>query len=698
MVFPFSTIIPSCVPNGRDRHHILTETTTAVAWLTFCSKLCFLHPQRYILEVYSQQVLRTSPAGVPVPFLHSVASRRLFHLPPGIIRAAIAAAAILLTVLSQWGPAPTVSFFGNEWLRDAFLKIQQSDAPEPRILVVDIDETSTARLGPWPWPRERIADLVETLLTHYGARGVALDILMPEPGDRDGDTRLALLAQHGPVVLAQAFDFQTNRPEPLRQGVLAGATSGYHAGAAARATGFIANHAGLARAPKVGNIGFIPDPDGVLRRVPLLTTFEGRAYPALSLALLNCCSGKPPLALASPGVTRVSFKRDWPAYTVVTAAEILHHEVATDGLAGRLVLIGSSSLGQGDRVATPLGSSRPGLGVQAAMLSTLLDIQQGAAPAPWPGAVLAILFAVASALLATYAFPRLSAVSSVGLLGAMSLVWVTVAYFTTRHDPDFPTTGPLASNLFLLAFAVPSHWQLTQRRSRHLLDTLRQYVAPSVVQELLRSDLDDPLQPRQLDVTTLIADMEGYTTQVESLPVEEAARLTRDFLDCLTGPVNGANGTLDKYTGDGLVAFWGAPLPMERHADLALDAAREIVRRVGVLSDTRVRAGRAPLRVRIGIESGLAMAGDFGTTFRSIYTAVGDSVNTASRLEQAARDYPHEVIIGPGAVERASRHRFILLGERLLRGKENPTTLFTFDPSMDPVTHTVNAPPHGPAA
>lgn len=588
----------------------------------------------------------------------------------------------MLTAWSQWGPAPAVSFFGNEWLRDVFLKVQKTDAPEPRILVVDIDESSTVKLGPWPWPRARVADLVETLLTDYGARGVALDILMPDPSDREGDIRLALLAEHGPVVLAQAFDFQQNRPEPLRQGTLAGASDLYHASAAVPATGYIANHAGLARAPKVGNIGFIPDADGVLRRVPLVTTFEGRAYPALSLALLNCCTGKPPLGLGAASVMRVSFKRDWTAYTVVTAAEILAHEVDPVSLQGRLVVIGSSSLGQGDRVATPLGSIRPGLGVQASMLSTLLDVQEGAAPSQWPGKLLALLFAIGSASLATYAFPRLSAVSSVGLLGATSVAWLGVAYYASRHDPDFSTTGPLASNLFLLAFAVPYQWQLTQRRSRHLLDTLRQYVAPAVVQELLRSDLDDPLAPRQLDVTTLIADMEGYTSHVESLPVEEAARLTRDFLDCLTGPVIDKNGTLDKYTGDGLVAFWGAPLPMEHHADQALDAALEIVHRVGVLSAARVKAGHAPLRVRIGIESGLAMAGDFGTSFRSIYTAVGDSVNTASRLEQAARDYPHEVIIGPGAVERASRHRFILLGERLLRGKENPTTIFSFDQDM----------------
>ncbi|MFZ3286026.1 MAG: adenylate/guanylate cyclase domain-containing protein, partial [Telluria sp.] len=265
------------------------------------------------------------------------------------------------------------------------------------------------------------------------------------------------------------------------------------------------------------------------------------------------------------------------------------------------------------------------------------------------------------------------------LLAASSCAWLALAWAISRHDPGFATTGPLASNLFLLAVAVPFQWQLAQRRSRHLLDTLRQYVAREVVEQLLLSDLKDPLKPAQRDVTTLIADMEGYTTHVEALPVEEAARLTRDFLDCLTGPVLDKHGTLDKYTGDGLVAFWGAPLPIADHADLALDAARDITERVRRMSEQRVQAGGRALRVRIGIESGLAMAGDFGTSFRSIYTAVGDSVNTASRLEQAARDYPHDVIVGAGTVARARRHTFIFLGEKLLRGKEKSTTLFAFD-------------------
>ncbi len=449
--------------------------------------------------------------------------------------------------------------------------------------------------------------------------------------------------------------------------------------ASVAASGYIANHAGLAGAAHVGNIGFVPDPDGVLRRLPLLTRYQERLYPALTVALLQCCSGGPALTLPPGPFMRVSYKRDWSAFTVVSAADILKDRIRPDSAQGRLVLVGSSAMGQADRVTTPLAAQRPGLGVHAAMLSTLLDVQQGKAPAPWPGRVIALLFVIMLAALTMVVLPRRSALTSVGLLLGSMLLWLVIAYFTTWHDPHFVSTGPLAAAMFLLAVAVPFQWQLTQLRSRHLLDTLRQYVAREVVDELLNNDLLDPLRPAQYDVTTLIADMEGYTAQVESLPVTEATRLTRDFLECLTGPVLAERGTLDKYTGDGLVAFWGAPLPNARHADLALDAALGILQRVRELSAQRVAQGNMPLRVRIGIESGLAMAGDFGTSSRSIYTAVGDSVNTASRLEQAARDFPHDVIVGAGTVERATRHRFIPLGERLLRGKERPTTLFTLD-------------------
>jgi adenylate cyclase len=604
---------------------------------------------------------------------------RFRPLPPALIRWTLGIAAVLLTAAAQWGSPLWIT---DEWLRDRYAQVAVSTAPEPRILVVDIDETSLREVGPWPWSHAQIADLAELLLTRYEAKGVALDIVLPKVSDPEASMRLAALASHGPLVLAQAFDYSLTRPEPLREGTLGGALAPQRQ-RALPATGFLANHASLSVAARhIGNIGFLPDPDGALRRLPLLTSFQGKQYPALSLALMQCCGGGTIELPPDSSAVRVAFNRDWNAYTVVSAADVLSGALSPDGASGRLVLVGSSSLSLADRVTTPLAASRPGLGVQATMLSNLLDWRDGKAPSRWPGRWMAIGFAAVLSALAMYALPRLAATRSVALLGVCTLLWLTLAGAISMHDPAFSPSGPLLSALFLLAVAVPYQWQLSQDRSRNLLNTLRQYVAPSVVDELLKSDLADPLAPRQLEVTTLIADMQGYTNQVESLPVEEAAKLTRDFLECLTAPVIEQQGTLDKYTGDGLVAFWGAPLPNAAHADLALDAAREMERRVALLSKQREALGRPPLKVRIGIESGVAMAGDFGTAFRSIYTAVGDSVNTASRLENAARDFPHSVIVGAGTVQASTRHSFLKLGERQLRGKEKLTILYTLVPDM----------------
>jgi adenylate cyclase len=608
------------------------------------------------------------------------ANLRAFFPSVAVMRLAIASAAILLTVWSQWLPASADSYLANEWLRDRFISLHASSEPESRIVVVDIDEASLTSAGAWPWPRQRIAELLENLLGPYGARGVALDLVLPERADAAGDARLGMLAQHGPVVFAQAFDYVA-RAQSLRVGEVAGGMPLAVRSDAPVATGFIANHSGLAQARHMGNIGFVPDRDGTIRHLPMLTSFNGRQYPTLSLALVDCCAGAASKRV-NDGSWRIPYSRDWSAYTVVPAAGILNLSIPTDLINGRLVLIGSSSLGLTDRVATPLAPSTSGMLVHASALSTLLDEQAGQAVARWPGRWIATMFAALVALMATYTLPRFSAASNVAMLTAVSAVWLALAYLISPHDPYFSTTGPLASSLFLLAVAVPFDWQIAQRKSRSLLGTLRQYVATAVVDELLRSDLKDPLTPRQLNVTTLIADMEGYTTYVESLTMEEAAQLTRDFLACLTRPVLAKHGTIDKYTGDGLVAFWGAPLPVEDHADQALDAAQDIVQEVRRFSEAREKTGMPRLRVRIGIESGIAMAGDFGTPSRSIYTAVGDSVNVASRLEQVARNQPHDIIIGQGTVSRAKRHEFKLLGDFVLRGKEKSTTLFTLEQAV----------------
>lgn len=598
---------------------------------------------------------------------------------PGRWRWPVVLAALLAGLALQWC-YDTQPLRGADYLiQDQLVRWRASDQPETRVAVVDIDEATLTELEPWPWRRSTMADLVEILLADYAVRAVALDFVFPQSADPAGDARLQALAAHAPVVFSQAFDYVPRVPA-LRIGVLGGGVAAPAPGVAVPATGFIANHPAWANARCTGNIGLLPDADGAIRRLPLWTAFEQSHYEPLSVALARCAGQNLlPTQLDANGFWPLPYRKTWLAYTVVSAKDLFSQKVPKSVLAGRLVLLGSSSFGLSDRVVTPLDRSTAGVMVHAAALSDLLSQQPGSAnySAPDDGRWWGTLWIVALAVMGALVFSRLAAFWSVALLATASLAWLGLCFWLLPFETGYSPTAPLVTALLLLLLAVPYEWRQSQLQSKHLLKNFRHYVAQPVLDELLRQDRLDALEPRFLQVTTLIADLQGYAGLVENAPLREAVALTRDFLECLTRPVLAHNGTLDKYTGDGLVSFWGAPLPSFDHADQALDAALDMLAAVKQFNLQRTAAGKPPVRVRIGIETGLAVAGDLGTQFRGAYTAVGDSVNVASRLQELARNLPHDILAGPGTAALTKRHAMHKLGQIEIRGRQRAIEIFT---------------------
>ena len=577
---------------------------------------------------------------------------------------------------------PEYAVRADDAVRDAFLLASVDERAETRLTVVDLGEDALAEIGPWPWTRAQLADLVEILLRHFGARAVALDIVLPEPADDKGDDRLAMLAAHAPLVLAQVFDY-VPRSTLLIQGALSGGHVVTENSALPLAFGYIANHGGLAAASCVGNIGYIPDRDGVLRRIPVSTQYQGKAYPHLSRALLDCAFSRE-RSRAVPdvgvdGVWRVPYRHALSSYTVISAADILRERVPKSLLEGRYVLVGSSALGLGDRVSTPLSSLSSGIMVHAASLSGMLDIAEGTVRPVWSARAVILTWTVVSVVFAMLLMVRLPAWVSVLVMSFLVLAWLALAFFGVLQQAEGSIVAPLSAYFVLLVMAIPLEWWRSQRSAKRLLNTFSHYVAKPVLNELLRAGATYSLAPTLREVTVLIADMENYTQTTSSLSLEAAATLTKDFLDCLTRPVLDRQGTLDKYTGDGLVAFWGAPLPCPDQADRAVAAALAIIDEVALLNGRRSAYGAPPIRVRIGIESGKALVGDLGTPFRSTYTAVGDCINFASRLERAARDLPVQVVIGAVANSMLTRYKSIALGRHALRGTAIAIELFTVE-------------------
>ncbi len=596
-----------------------------------------------------------------------------------LVRIACALAALALALAMEW-QRPDMLVRLDEGLRDAFVRWSAQPTGEDRVVVVDIGDAALRELGPWPWPRQNMADLVEILLSQYGAKAVGLDIVLPQAGAAQGDARLAALATFGPLSLAQIFDYG-ERVNPVREGVLSGGmasnTQPHTQAKGLPASGFIANHPGLQGARCVGNVGYQPDQDGVLRHIPTVTLHQGLHYPSLSQAVLACADTAVQAPANVNGLWRVPYTYAQEAYTVIDAADLLRERIPKSMVQGRFVLVGSSSLGLGDQVSTPLSPLTAGVMVHAASLSGLLDMERGVLQFPRSGRPLLVAWCALSLMLIVAGFARLTAMKSVLLLAGLMLAWLGVAFVGASHQLEWSVSAPLWGYVLLLFTAIPYEWWRTQRQGRRLLATFSHYVAQPVLDEIVRRDLQHSLEPSLCDITVLVADMAGYTQLTSSLSLNEAADVTKAFLGCLTRPVLSGRGTLDRYSGDGLVAFWGAPLPCPEQADLAVQAALDMLAEVDAFNAERARAGLAPAGVRIGIESGRALVGDLGTPFRSTYTAVGDCINFASRLEAAGRELQCSLVIGAAANAMLTQHATTALGQIQLRATETRIEVFT---------------------
>lgn len=608
-----------------------------------------------------------------------------FPVVTSLTRFSIVFLACCLTIVLEWQRPEIVNRL-EEGLRDTFLRLTSKSTPETRVTVIDISEESIAEIGSWPWSREHMADLVEILFASYNVRAVGLDIVFPDHADKAGDARLAALAVNAPLTLAQIFDYTPRSPN-LLLGALAGEQPLSASAFPIVAHGYIANHRGFEGAHCVGNIGYSPDGDGVLRRIPIVTRYQEKNYPDFASALLAC--GHTP-EVAEHLQARESFQGQWRipyrlnqnAYSVIPASDILKETAPKELLSGRYIIIGSSALGQGDRVSTPLAPLSAGVMVHAASVSALLDQMEGVSSTPKPGAYVPVLWVFATTTAVTFSLARMSVAGNFILALCLVASWLPIAIWGIRGRADWSISLPFLVVLLFLLVAINREWRESRRKILRLIDTFSHYVARPVLDEILRSGLTYSLKPTLREVTVLIADMEGYTRITSSLTLEDAAQLTKSFLACLTQPVLELGGTLDKYSGDGLVAFWGAPLPCPEQADRAVSAALAILRAVDSFNHDRIKRNFLPVRVRIGIESGHALVGDLGTPFRSTYTAVGDCINFASRLESTARDLPTQLVIGATANAKLKSHSTYSLGIILLRGTETKIEVFSVRESL----------------
>jgi adenylate cyclase len=637
-------------------------------------------------------------------------------------------------------------------IADARLRWQMPHTLDPRIVIVDIDEASLSSVGRWPWGRDRMAALADELFVRQQAAVVGFDLLFAEPDHSSGLQALERLAATDPVLRTRLAttraeldnDARFARALADRAAVLGfyltSDRGGHQAGvlpapvfdAAAlqgrpitftRWNGHAANLPALAAAaPAAGFFNSLPDADGLVRSVPLIAEHRGRHYEALSLAVFRRYTGSPAATPGFPGerwlprdynglegivlsqgaqqvaipvdarvAVRIPFRGaggpSGGGFEYLSAGDLLAGRVPAGHLAGKLVLVGSTAPGLFDLRATPVSEVYPGVEVHASLLSGMLDGRLPVQPDWSGGAEVAQLVLTAGVLV--LALPRLGPVTS--LLFTLGLAALLVGFNLWLYQAR-GLVLPLASALLLtaLVYAGTTVWgHITEGRIRRSLARLfGSYVPPELVVEMARDPERYDMRAENRVLSIMFCDMRNFTRVSEALSPEDLRALINRFFSSMTAAIREQRGTLDKYIGDAIMAFWGAPVVDAHHAAHAVRAAQAMLERMKQLNDDLRTRELPQIGLGIGINTGLVCVGDMGSDIRRSYTVMGDAVNLASRIEALTRHYGLDLLVGEATCEAAGDQFAWLEVDRVrVKGKQQAVTLFT--PIPAPLAGTV---------
>lgn len=592
---------------------------------------------------------------------------------------------LMLVEPSLWRQASSLT-------QDFLTQKLASDTPIDDVILIDIDETSLELIGSWPWSRAHIASLIDTLSDYYHTRIIGLDIIFPEPKNNQEDNLLVQSVHNTNSIIALVWDYQGQTP-PLAIGETGDGV--FIQGSAPNAKGYLGNFASLAATGKTGHISPTPDSNGKIRYIFPIVNWKNQSYPMLALAMLaqikqkalhpviyNHClypfaGEKLSLCTDKEGLWSIPYRQNLSSFTVIPAWQILVKELPEHFLEHKSIIIGSSALGLSDRVVTPLAAVTPGMSVHAQILTHLLndnETREVAGPN-------VILFLIISSFLLSLILMRWGiryGLIFVLLSSILWLYWVSTDYLKGYSLPDIAL--PIFVLLLWLASQSALEWSLIKRQSQRIYRLFQDYLPPHLLKQALAQPNETMLQPQQRYVTVLFADIAGFTTMTEQMPTLEAVALTRNILSLLTQAVYTHDGTLDKYMGDALMAFWNAPLDQTNHTQQAIHAALMMRDYMHTLNKERVIVGLEPIHVRIGINSGEVLVGDLGTQWRHAYTVLGDAVNVAQRLMVAAGQLGVDIALGKTTATGNAQCE--LIGEMHLPGRERLERVFVIPITM----------------
>jgi adenylate cyclase len=610
---------------------------------------------------------------------------------------------------------------------DAFQRVDPRKKTARPVTIVDIDDKSLEKLGQWPWPRTRIAALVNEL-TRLGAVVIAFDAVFSEP-DRlnpavaaeaipqlDEETRAKLRAlPSNDQILADAIRKsrvvlgESGLPEEITALDKTLPVTGL-AMLGEEPQRFMFEFPGLLRNVPVlehaaagrGLFTIKPERDGIVRRVPMIMQAQGLTMPSLTFEMLRVATGSGTIlikaekaGIKSLGLKGIQIPTDhngqlWVHYArndasiYVPAINVLEKNVAPDMIAGKLVLIGTSAVGLNDIKTTPVSRAMPGVEIHAQVLESTLTgevISQ-----PIYGIAIEFATALLFGLLVIAIAPLFGPVTLVALGAAFAAALLgTSVYFYTQHRLLIDFTYPLMSTTSIYLTLIFSSFVREQQQRKQIRGAFAQYMSPVLVEQLAQSPEKLVLGGEEREMTIMFSDMRGFTSISETYkndPQGLTALMNR-FLTPLTNAILARKGYIDKYMGDAIMAFWNAPLDDKDHELNACEAALDMLEHVDQLNQAREQEAQAegrpfiPLNVGVGLNTGICVVGNMGSDLKFNYSVFGDSVNLASRLEGQSKEYGFPIIVGSRtALAVKDKFAILELDFIMVKGKKEPEVIY----------------------
>jgi adenylate cyclase len=621
-------------------------------------------------------------------------------------------------------------------LYDSRVRMSMAGGRDQRIVILDIDEKSLGEIGRWPWSRNVMAELNEKLFDHYGLALVGFDVVWAERDASSGidvldalarrelkedaqfqqaysrvrptldfDARFAESLKGRPAVLGYYFNSEERAvrvnalpPPVLPRGTFDGANVSFPqwVGYTGNLPTYLRNAAGA------GHFNPVPDFDGISRRVPLIAEFDGEYYEALSLAIVRAlmARGTGELPNVAPGFPEdrpqdlewldvggvrvpvdetasalIPFRGRKFSFPYISVADVLRGRIDPKLLQGRIALVGTTAPALQDLRATPVDAAFPGVEIHANLIVGILD--NDIKHRPWYTAGAEVFFLLAGGLVLSVFIPRLSAFWATAATAAAMAMMVALNVGAWTGGLVLPLASALLVAAAIYTMNMAYGYFVESRSKRLLAGRFGEYVPPELVDQMARDPHRYSMEPKSAELTILFSDVRGFTSISEALRPEELREYINEYLTEMSSIIRSRHrGTLDKYIGDAIMAFWGAPVEDPDHARNAVLAALEMQRECATLNARLAARGWPRLSIGVGVNSGTVRVGDMGSRVRRAYTAMGDAVNVAARLEGRTKTYGVGILVGEATRNRVKDVVFKEIDRIRVKGKEEGVTIY----------------------